>query len=56
MTNDFRSYKCYLHLFMIVRTKIIGNYSLFVTHYSLFGIQIPLQKLFIWDGIQDGVI
>ena len=22
---------CYLHLFMIVRTKIIGHYSLFIT-------------------------
>ena len=26
---------------MIVRTKIIGHYSLFVTHYSLLGIQTP---------------
>ena len=26
---------------MIVRMKIIGHYSLFVTHYSLLGIQTP---------------
>ena len=37
-----------LHLFMIVRTKIIGHYSLFViiTPYSLLGIQTPLVNVF----------
>ena len=30
-------------LSMIVRTKIIGHYSLFVTHYSLLEIQTPAK-------------
>ena len=42
MTNDFRSCNVIYILFMIVRTKIIGHYSLLITRYSLLGIQTPV--------------
>ena len=49
----FSFLKCYLHLFMVVRTKIIGHYSLFVTHYSLLGIQTPHNTLTECEDLED---
>ena len=42
-------------LFMIIRMKIIGHYSLLVTHYSLLGMQTPDRENLIEKGLHGSV-